>query len=177
MLFLLTILSTSAPTGVYAPLYTRVTAANFSSILWNSVTNGTSAANLPLNTYTSILPNLTYVVRSRGEKLSGWNYTYYYVYGTPAEIAALNATLTPLYNGSALVDPLVHNENNTAFVILQTEASDSQTMLFWANIVVWLLFLGFVAASLIVWHTDNYAKDPANSLLFVTDGNRIVTGE
>jgi hypothetical protein len=177
MLFLAT-LGSAAPNPLTPRSYDRRTAASFSQLLWD-VTSGNSTGHVNLTQYLAqnvTLLNSTYVVRDKGDKITIGTSKYYYVYGTPEEIAALNATLKPIYRNST-VFPIVAPSDTNVFVILKVEASNSQTMLFWVNIVVWILFLGFVISAITLWHSDNYAKDPANSLLFVTDGNRLVTGE
>jgi hypothetical protein len=176
-MFGLVILGSSA---TFAPNYTRTTVAAFSTALWANISN-TPAASLTLDQYQSgtgaAVPGYCYVVRSDGEPTSGWNYTYYYVTGTKAEIAALNASITPILNATEEIRDCVNRNASVAFVILKSVASEDQTMTFWVNIVVWILFIGFAVSAFLIWHTDNYPKDPRNSLLFVTDGNRLVTGE
>jgi hypothetical protein len=98
---------------------------------------------------------------------------YWEVYGQPKEIEALKANF-------------LHEEGHTVntshpldyrFVVLKSEADWHQLSTFWVTLIVFLIFIGFAASALILWHCDKYSKDPQNSLLFVTEGNRIVTGE
>jgi hypothetical protein len=155
------------------PTYTRINASSFLDLIWRS--NGDSSANVPADAYSH--DNGTFfVVRAPGDTNTGSNYTFYYVAGTPQEIAAVKAVLpAPVVNLTI--------ENATAagakvyFVLFANEPSFNQLSTFWVSLVVVILGLVFAIGSIVIWGTDNYAKDPANSLLFVTDGNRIVTGE
>jgi hypothetical protein len=175
----------------WAANYTRRTAAEFSKGLWANISldnynpdkdSPAPPASLSLDDYNADSDRVSkycYVVRSAGEPTSGWNYTYFYVTGTKQEIAELNASIASIFNNREEIGDC-EKENGSApvaFVILKAEASEAQVMTFWVNIVVWVIFIGFALAAFLLWHSDNYAKDPLYSLLFVTDGNRLVTGE
>ena len=75
-------------------------------------------------------------------------------------------------------DPIekINGSNKVIFVQFTREASYKQEAVFWVVIVTLIIFIGFVVSSLTIWHLDRYDLDPANSLLFVTEGNSIVAG-
>lgn len=160
----------------WAPTYTRVTVSEFEKMIWQmkaADVNHVSASdyfNTPAN------PETYFVVREAGEIPTGWNSTFYYVYGTKAEIALLKEQTAIVTDNETSMESF---PTGTKFVFARFEAESDQYQLslFWINIIVWAMIIGGVATALTLWHTDGYAKDPANSLLFVTDGNRLVTGE
>ena len=156
--------------------YTRISVTEFLDHVWNISSNG--AHNVAAGEYFQDAPNNTcYVVREKGEAIITHNYTYYYVYGTKKEIALLTKQLEPLVDNETTIEEMHRDGCDISFVILKAEASEYQQSVFWINIVVWAIILAGVLTGLLLWHCDNYAKDPGNSLLFVTDGNRIVTGQ
>ena len=156
--------------------YTRISVTEFLDHVWNI--NSDEAHNVAATDYFKEPPNNTcYVIREKGERIITHNYTYYYVYGTKKEIALLTKQFEPLIDNETTIEAMHSEGCEINFVILKAEASEYQQSVFWINIVVWAIILAGVLTGLLLWHCDNYAKDPGNSLLFVTDGNRIVTGQ
>ena len=158
----------------FAPTFTHVTVSEFANQIWQQ--SAGDVTHVSLGKYSDGPANETYyVVRQGGELPTGWNYTYYYVSGTKEEIAILNTSLSVVLDEATNISSLP--TANVVFLMLKPKASDNQASLFWINIIVWLFLIGGALTALLLWHCDNYAKDPANSLLFVTDGSRIVSGE
>ena len=156
--------------------YTRISVSDFLDLVWTISSNGDE--NVAASDYFKEPENCTrYLVREKGEAITTHNYTYYYVYGTKKEIALLTKQLEPIVDNETTIEEMHRDGCDISFVILKAEASQYQQSVFWINIVVWAIILAGVLTGLLLWHCDNYAKDPGNSLLFVTDGNRIVTGQ
>ena len=156
--------------------YTRISVSDFLDQVWTISSNGDE--NVAASDYFKDPENCTrYLVREKGEAITTHNYTYYYVYGTKKEIALLTKQLEPIVDNETTIEEMHRDGCDISFVILKAEASQYQQSVFWINIVVWAIILAGVLTGLLLWHCDNYAKDPGNSLLFVTDGNRIVTGQ
>lgn len=159
----------------WAPTYTRVSVSEFEKMIWQM--KAADVNHVSANQYFSAGGNQTYfVIREAGEIPTGWNSTFYYVYGTKAEIALLKEQTAVVTDNSTNIESLPAG-SNVVFARFEAEANEYQLSVFWINIVVWAMIIGGVVTGLTLWHTDGYAKDPANSLLFVTDGNRLVTGE
>jgi len=151
------------------PRYVPYPAADFYSFLLNGDPEG-KAKNLALDTYVKN-PSMTFVVKESGVPLPDVNVTQYYsVTGTPKEIAVLQALVTPVN--------ATDDDQAPIYVVRWAKApSNVQMSTFWVNIVVWIMFIGATLSAFLIWHCDDYGKDPLNSLLFVTDGSRIVNGE
>lgn len=135
--------------------------------------NGTNPT--PASKTTTPSEKIYFVIRQRGDVESGEGYKFYNVKGTKEQIAALRAS----NENNELSDENVTTLNETnrvIFIELTNEATYAQEAVFWVVIVTFVIFIGFVLSSLIIWHTDRYDLDPANSLLFVTEGNTIVSG-
>lgn len=115
-----------------------------------------------------------FIVREQGDTATGDNYTFYDVSGTKEEMAAFIAAAKMMPNISNEIKNLTGKE--IVFVQFTNEATYKQEAVFWVVIVTFIIFIGGVLSSLILWHTDRYDLDPANSLLFVTEGNTIVSG-
>ncbi|KAH0791633.1 hypothetical protein GPJ56_004480 [Histomonas meleagridis] len=118
-----------------------------------------------------------YVMRDSGEREDGSNYTFYKVTGTTQELAELRASLNSIVDPVSNISQYADQGYTVKFFFLEKAASFSQMSTFWVNIVVWIIFIAAALSGYLIWHFDNYSKDPKNSLLFVTEGNRIVTGE
>jgi hypothetical protein len=116
--------------------------------------------------------NITLVFREAGDGETGVN--FWQVYGRPKQIAELKAAFDPVLTNASIAN---ESFSDYAFVVFKSEADWYDLSTFWVTIVVVIIFLSFVIAAFVVWHCDDYSKDPQNSLLFVTEGNRIVTGE
>jgi hypothetical protein len=152
-----------------APTYIPISAKDFLSLVWGL----NQTANFSPDDYIN-QPAASYIVREAGEPTTGYNETFYRVSGTPAEVAQLSSFVTPIYDTDTNISDLTPPY---AFVVLVKEPSFNQMSTFWVTVIVVIVGLVFFIGSLLIWGTDEYAKDPVNSLLFVTDGNRIVTGE
>jgi hypothetical protein len=154
-----------------APAYTTISASDFSSLVWNL--NG--SANFGAASYVN-RENFSFVVREPGEPTTGYNHTFYRVIGTPAEIAGVDAAAIRIYDDSTDIANWT-TDTPYAFIVFVKQPSFDQMSTFWVTLIVVIVGLVFFLGSLLIWGTDEYAKDPVNSLLFVTDGNRLVTGE
>ena len=115
-----------------------------------------------------------FIVREQGDITTGDNYTFYDVSGTKEEMAAFIAAAKMMPNINKEIKDLTGKE--IVFVQFTNEATYKQEAVFWVVIVTFIIFIGGVLSSLILWHTDRYDLDTANSLLFVTEGNTIVSG-
>lgn len=122
-----------------------------------------------------IKENIAFILRDHGDTTSGSGYKFYNVAGTPEEIAQFTAAAQLM---NPINDPIekINGSNKVIFVQFTREASYKQEAVFWVVIVTLIIFIGFVVSSLTIWHLDRYDLDPANSLLFVTEGNSIVAG-
>lgn len=112
-----------------------------------------------------------YVFREKGNIETGQNRIFYRVIGTPAEIEKLNA-----FVAYATVSVNV-SDDKTIFVMLTKRANYYQLSTFWVTIICIIIFLAAAITAYTLWHCDRYDLDPNNSLLFVTEGSRIVNGE
>lgn len=123
----------------------------------------------------NVKPNITFILRDHGDTTSGSGFKFYNVAGTPEEIAQFTAAAQYM---KQINDPIesINGTNLVIFVQFTREASYKQEAVFWVVIVTLIIFIGFVVSSLTIWHLDRYDLDPANSLLFVTEGNSIVAG-
>lgn len=112
-----------------------------------------------------------YVFREKGDIETGQNRIFYRVIGTPAEIEKLNAFV------SYAQLPVNASTDKTIFVMLTKRADYYQLSTFWVTIICVIIFLAAAITAYTLWHCDRYDLDPNNSLLFVTEGSRIVNGE
>jgi len=161
-------------TWALAPNYTRITVPAFLENVWKS--GGAEGPNANATEYFERKGLTYYVQRTAGEVPTGWNTTFYYVYGTKEEIAALKATADPVIDANMSIADAT-TKGTVLFVIFKEVSSLDQLSIFWINVVAWLIILAALLTGFTLWAKDDYAKNPANSLLFVTDGNRIATGE
>ena len=156
--------------------FTRISAGDFREMLWNM--SSEEATNQDASTYFSAeIPKECFVVREKGEMITTHNYTYYYVYGTKAEIALLTKQIELITDNETTIEEMRDQGCNITFVIPKAEASEYQISVFWITLIVCIIGVAGLLTGFLLWHCDDYSKDPANSLLFVTDGNRIVTGQ
>ena len=158
----------------WAPTYTRVSAAEFQQLVWK-LKSGDKTNVAAAEYFAAPAAETYFVVREAGEVPTGWNSTFYYVYGTKEEIALLKEQTARVTDSETSMEDIPTGK--FVFARFEAEASEYQQSVFWINIVVWGMILSGVVTGLVLWACDGYAKDPANSLLFVTDGNRLVTGE
>lgn len=119
---------------------------------------------------------LTFVVREIGDNETGDGYQFYDVSGTKEQLAAFKASAQYMTRIDDKNISDINDSKEIVFVQFTNEATYAQEAVFWVVIVTFVIFIGFVLSSLIIWHTDRYDLDPANSLLFVTEGNTIVSG-
>ena len=161
--------------GSSAPSYTTISVSEFyqNQFQLNTQSNTSYALNSSLYNESKTV----YVIRETGEREDGSNYTFYKVTGTTQELAELKAALNLITDPTSNISDYVDQGYTINFLVLEKEASFSQMSTFWVNIVVWIIFIAAALSGYLIWHFDNYSKDPRNSLLFVTEGNRIVTGE
>ena len=142
--------------------------------------NALGETSIRANDYVKDLPQERYyVLRQIGDREGGTGYTYYDVQGTPQEIAETKSMLKDMQTrNDTLSDILASNvpRENIVFVQFTNKASYYQVAVFWVVIVSFIIFIGGVASGLLIWHFDRYDLDPDNALLFVTEGNSIVTG-
>ncbi|KAH0792563.1 hypothetical protein GPJ56_003548 [Histomonas meleagridis] len=157
-----------------APKYITISVSDFYQMEYEMNTQGTSYAVEPSN-YN--INKTVYVMRESGEREDGSNYTSYKVTGTTQELAELRASLNLISDPISNISDYTQQGYTVKFIFLEKAASFSQMSTFWVNIVVWIIFIAAALSGYLIWHFDNYSKDPRNSLLFVTEGNRIVTGE
>lgn len=117
-----------------------------------------------------------FVYREQGDTIVGDNFTWYDAYGTPQEVNDFMTVAqgTPQQEGKS-VRELAEN-GNVIFIRITKSATYAQEAVFWVVIVFFIIFIGGVTSSLLIWHLDRYDLDPANSLLYVTEGNLIVSG-
>jgi hypothetical protein len=160
----------------YEALYKTISVSDFASIIWKDAIDNGTALNVQLADYLGFAAKGYFVIPDAGDNIPfSHNYTYYRITGTPKEIAEARKLANPIQgpNGTA---PLP--EGRKVYIVrFVKEASYTQLSTFWVTLVISLLVVGAMLTAFLLWHCDPYAKDPANSLLFVTDGNRIVTGE
>jgi hypothetical protein len=169
----------AALSSCYEALYSKISVSDFNSKIWEDAAN-TSASNVLVNDYVDASRNGCFVVRDPGENIPyNSSYLYYHVVGTPKEIAEAKmlANATSGWKWTKLDHPDSHRCGNISIVRFDSEASYIQLSTFWISLIPSLLVVGAMLTAFLLWHFDPYAKDPVNSLLFVTDGNRIVTGE
>ena len=57
-----------------------------------------------------------------------------------------------------------------------TQSDDMKVAEFWDILIIAIVFVGAAVFSYLFWHCDKYDQDPQNSLLFATEGTRIVSG-
>ena len=55
--------------------------------------------------------------------------------------------------------------------------SDVEMSNFWIILIVILLGISFLSFGFYIWATDDYPNDPQNSLIFATDGQKLVKGD
>lgn len=55
-------------------------------------------------------------------------------------------------------------------------ASYGEMSTFWVSLVTMLIFVFAVIISIGIWTCDHYENDPANSLMFATEGQKLATG-
>jgi hypothetical protein len=160
----------------YEPLYKTISVSDFASIIWKDATGNGTDLNVQLTEYLGAAPRGYFVIPDAGDNIPfNHNYSYYRITGTPKEIAEARNLANPIHEPNGTV-PLP--KDRTVYVVrFVKEASYTQLSTFWVTLVISLLVVGAMLTAFLLWHCDPYAKDPANSLLFVTDGNRIVTGE
>lgn len=137
---------------------------------------GLTNSSIPLKASDLKTCNIAFVLRETGDIESGDGYTFYDVSGTKEQLAAFQASAQYMQKYDDTLNTSFNNSHEVIFVQFTREATYAQEAVFWVVIVTFVIFIGFVLSSLILWHTDRYDLDPANSLLFVTEGNTIVSG-
>lgn len=156
-----------------APSYTTITASKFMQMQFEINSGKNDTYSVKADSY-NVNNDHHYVLRDKGDNETGIDYTFYRILGTAEEIAILKSNFQMINDSETNISDLT---GNISFIVLEKSASYYQMSTFWVNIVVWIIFIAFALGGYLIWHCDDYSKDPNNSLLFVTEGNRIVSGE
>lgn len=93
------------------------------------------------------------------------------VIGEPTEIENIKQLVST--NHTAPDENLIY----VSFHKQRKEATYSQQGLLFIPIIAIVILLAAALYAIIMWLRDDYAHDPANSLLFVTEGSRIISGQ
>ncbi|OHT12542.1 hypothetical protein TRFO_17592 [Tritrichomonas foetus] len=156
------------------PKYTTVSVANAYEFMY-STNNWTDT--ITAEQYSKV-PNSYFILRQPGDLDDGFGADgFFEITGTPQEIAEFRANAAVMTQVTNKTFQQLKSEGSSVYVVeLKKSATYAQAATFWVTIVFFIIFIGGVASGLLIWHYDRYDLDPANSLLFVTEGNLIVSG-